>query len=140
FSYANQLGQRAGSGAVYLNVFHADILEFLDTKKINSDEKIRIKTLSLGVVAPNKFFELMEKDMEMYLFYPHTVFQAYGKYLDEMDMSIMYEELANNPNVRKKKLAARDLIIKIAQTQMESGYPYILFADNANRNHALKQI
>lgn len=140
FSYANQLGQRDGSGVVYLNVFHADIFQFLDTKKINSDEKIRIKTLSLGVVAPDKFFELVEKDKDMYLFYPHSVYLAYGKHLDDMDITAMYDELAENPRVRKKKVAARDLILKIAQCQMESGYPYIMFVDNANKYHALKEI
>lgn len=140
FSYANQLGQRDGSGAVYLNVFHADIEPFLDTKKINSDEKIRIKTLSLGVVAPNKFFELIEADKDMYLFYPHTVFKAFGQHLDEMDMDIMYDQLVEHPQVRKKKIAARDLIAKIAQMQMESGYPYILFSDNANDAHPLKKL
>lgn len=140
FSYANQLGQRDGSGVVYLNVFHADINEFLDTKKINSDEKIRIKTLSLGVVAPNKFFELVEQDKDMYLFYPYTVYKEYGVHLDDMDISKMYDELVNNPNVRKKKIVARDLIIKIAQIQMESGYPYFMFVDNVNDYHALKQI
>lgn len=140
FSYANQLGQRDGSGVVYLNLFHADIHEFLDTKKINSDEKIRIKTLSLGVVAPNKFFELVEQDKDMYLFYPHTVYQEYGVHLDDMDLTVMYDELVNNPKVRKKKIVARDLIIKIAQTQMESGYPYIMYVDNTNEQHALKDI
>lgn len=140
FSYANQLGQRDGSGAVYLNVFHADIEQFLDTKKINSDEKIRIKTLSLGVVAPNKFFELVEQDKDMYLFYPHTVYKAFGEHLDEMDLSVMYDQLVDHPAVLKKKIAARDLITKIAQIQMESGYPYILFEDNANKAHALKQL
>ncbi|CAH0118535.1 Ribonucleoside-diphosphate reductase subunit alpha [Paenibacillus sp. CECT 9249] len=140
FSYANQLGQRDGSGVVYLNVFHADIHEFLDTKKINSDEKIRIKTLSLGVVAPNKFFELVEKDKDMYLFYPHTIYKEYGKHMDDMDLTAMYDELVENPNIRKKKVVARDLILKIAQIQMESGYPYIMFVDNANEYHALKEI
>lgn len=140
FSYANQLGQRDGSGVVYLNVFHSDIHEFLDTKKINSDEKIRMKTLSLGVVAPNKFFELVEHDKDMYLFYPHTVYQAYGKHLDDMDFTEMYDELVDNPKVRKKKIVARDLILKIAQIQMESGYPYIMFVDNTNEYHALKEI
>ncbi|WP_235857416.1 class 1b ribonucleoside-diphosphate reductase subunit alpha [Paenibacillus albiflavus] len=140
FSYANQLGQRDGSGVVYLNIFHADIQEFLDTKKINSDEKTRIKTLSLGVVAPNKFFELVENDKDMYLFYPLTVFKEYGKHLDDMDITEMYDELVNNPNVRKKKIVARDLILKIAQTQMESGYPYIMFVDNTNEYHALKEL
>lgn len=50
FRYADQMGQREGSGAVYLNVFHADINDFLDTKKINADEDVRVKTLSIGVV------------------------------------------------------------------------------------------
>lgn len=140
FSYANQLGQRDGSGVVYLNIFHADIQEFLDTKKINSDEKTRIKTLSLGVVAPNKFFDLVEEDKDMYLFYPLTVYKEYGKHLDDMDITAMYDELVNNPRVRKKKIVARDLIMKIAQTQMESGYPYIMFVDNTNDYHALKEL
>ena len=48
FSYSNQLGQRNGAGAVYLSVFHPDIVAFLSTKKENADEKIRVKTLSLG--------------------------------------------------------------------------------------------
>lgn len=140
FSYANQLGQRDGSGVVYLNIFHADIQEFLDTKKINSDEKTRIKTLSLGVVAPNIFFDLVEQDKDMYLFYPLTVYKEYGMHLDDMDITAMYEELINNPNIRKKKIAARDLILKIAQTQMESGYPYLMFVDNTNEYHALKEL
>ncbi|WP_407430668.1 class 1b ribonucleoside-diphosphate reductase subunit alpha [Arcticibacter sp.] len=137
FSYANQLGQRAGAGAVYLNIFHTDIEEFLDCKKINVDEKVRIKSLSIGVIVPDKFMELAEKDEACYLFYPHTVKLEYGQYLDEMDMDQMYEELITNPNVRKKKINARHLLVKIAQTQKESGYPYIFYKGNANRGHAL---
>lgn len=140
FSYANQLGQRPGAGAVYLNVFHSDIEEFLDCKKINVDEKVRIKSLSIGVVIPDKFMELAEKDEPFYVFYPHTVFQAYGRHLDDMDINQMYTELVDNPKVKKKKLNARLLLVKIAQTQKESGYPYLFFKDNANRSHALKDI
>ncbi|QES89278.1 class 1b ribonucleoside-diphosphate reductase subunit alpha [Rhizosphaericola mali] len=137
FSYANQLGQRPGAGASYLNIFHSDIEEFLDCKKINVDEKVRIKSLSIGVIVPNKFMELASSDEPCYLFYPHTVFRAYGQYLDEMDMTVMYEELLSNPKVRKKKINARVLLAKIAQTQKESGYPYIFYKDNANKQHAL---
>lgn len=140
FSYANQLGQRPGAGAVYLNVFHTDIEEFLDCKKINVDEKVRIKSLSIGVVVPDKFMELAEKDEACYLFHPHTVLKQYGKYLDEMDMDEMYEELVTNPLVKKKKVNARHLMVKIAQTQKESGYPYLFFKGNANKNHALKEV
>ena len=140
FSYANQLGQRAGAGAVYLNVFHSDINEFLDSKKINVDEKIRIKTLSTGVIIPDKFMQLAEEGEVCYTFNPHTVFLEYGKYLDDMDMNEMYEELVDNPNVKKKKIDARELLVKISQSQKESGYPYLFFKDNANKEHALKEI
>lgn len=140
FSYANQLGQRAGAGAVYLNVFHSDINEFLDCKKINVDEKIRIKSLSIGVIVPDKFMELAREDEICYTFNPHTVFLEYNQYLDEMDMNEMYEKLVDNPNVKKKKINARELLVKISQTQKESGYPYLFFKDNANKEHALKEI
>ena len=140
FSYANQLGQRKGAGAVYLNIFHHDIIEFLDTKKINADEKSRIQTLSIGLVVPRKMFELAEKNLPMYVFAPFTVYQAYGKHLDDLDIDTMYEELVANPDVKKTKLdlSARDLLIKIATVQLESGYPYIVYKSNANDKHALK--
>lgn len=140
FTYANQLGQRAGAGAVYLNVFHSDIIEFLDSKKINVDEKIRIKSLSTGVIIPNKFLELAKNNEVFYAFHPHTVFKEYGKYLDELDMDEWYEKLLDNPKVVKKKYDARELLVKIAQSQKESGYPYLFFKDNANKDHALKDI
>ena len=140
FSYANQLNQRPGSGAVYLNVFHSDIMEFLDSKKINVDEKIRIKTLSIGVIIPDKFMRLAMDDEACYIFYPHTVYQAYGQYLDEMDMDEMYEKLVDNPKVKKKKINARELLVKISQIQKEAGYPYLFFKNNANKEHALKEI
>ena len=140
FSYANQLGARAGAGAVYLNVFHSDIMEFFDSKKINVDEKIRIKSLSIGVIVPDKFMQLAMDDEACYIFYPHTVYQAYGQYLDEMNMDEMYEKLVDNPKVKKKKINARELLVKISQVQKESGFPYLFFKDNANKEHALKEI
>lgn len=140
FSYANQLGQRPGAGAVYLNIFHADVEEFLDCKKINVDEKVRIKSLSIGIIIPDKFMELAEKDEACYLIYPHTVMLEYGIPLDEMDMDQMYEELITNPNIKKKKINARHLLVKVAQTQKESGYPYIFYKENTNRVHALNGI
>lgn len=138
FRYADQMGQRQGSGAVYLHIFHADINDFLDTKKISADEDMRVKTLSIGVVVPDKFIELAREDRDMCVFYPHTVFKEYGQYLDEMDMDEMYEKLAENPNVRKDKVNARKLLEKLAITRVEAGYPYIMFADNVNKAHPLK--
>lgn len=142
FSYANQLGQRKGAGAVYLNIFHWDIIEFLDTKKINADEKSRIQSLSIGVIVPSKFFELAEKNEPFHVFAPYTVYKEYGKHLDDIDIDEMYDELMSNPNIKKKPLdiSARDMLIKIAMIQLESGYPYLMFKSNANKQHPLKDI
>ena len=137
FSYANQLGQRKGAGAVYLNIFHWDVIEFLDTKKINVDEKSRIQSLSIGLIVPSKFFELAEKNEDFYLFAPHTVYQAFGQHLDDLDMDEMYDQLISHSKVKKKKLSARELLVKIAATQLESGYPYFMYKTNANNQHAL---
>ena len=132
FSYANQLGARQGAGAVYLNAHHPDILRFLDTKRENADEKIRIKTLSLGVVIPDITFELAKKSEDMYLFSPHDVEKVYGCAFSEISVTEKYHELVDNPRIHKKKINARKFFQTIAEIQFESGYPYILFEDTAN--------
>lgn len=141
FSYADQMGQRKGSGAGYYNIFGWDIIEFLDCKKINADEKSRIKTLSIGLIIPNKFYELAKDNKPLHVFGPYSVFKEYGIHLDDMDIDAMYEELLANDNVKKKVvMQARDMMTKIASIQMESGYPYIMNKSNANASHALKDI
>ncbi|APZ54057.1 ribonucleoside-diphosphate reductase class Ib alpha subunit [Salipiger abyssi] len=135
FSYANQLGARQGAGAVYLNAHHPDILRFLDTKRENADEKIRIKTLSLGVVIPDITFELAKKNDDMYLFSPHDVERVYGKAFSEISVSEKYHEMVDNPKIRKKKINARAFFQTIAEIQFESGYPYIMFEDTVNREN-----
>ncbi|TNB49927.1 class 1b ribonucleoside-diphosphate reductase subunit alpha [Martelella lutilitoris] len=133
FSYANQLGARQGAGAVYLNAHHPDIMRFLDTKRENADEKIRIKTLSLGVVIPDITFELARNNEDMYLFSPYDVERVYGKAMTEVEISKHYREMVDNPEIRKKKINARAFFQTLAELQFESGYPYILFEDTANR-------
>src|SRR5699024_11706391 len=73
FSYANQLGARQGAGAVYLNAHHPGINRFLDTKREHADEKIRIKTLSLGVVIPVLTIEHATKTWPQFLSSPSGV-------------------------------------------------------------------
>ncbi|HCR4016889.1 class 1b ribonucleoside-diphosphate reductase subunit alpha [Morganella morganii subsp. morganii] len=133
FSYANQLGARQGAGAVYLHAHHPDILTFLDTKRENADEKIRIKTLSLGVVIPDITFELAKNNEPMYLFSPYDVARIYGKPMSELSISEHYADMVNNKAIRKRKINAREFFRILAEIQFESGYPYIMFEDNVNR-------
>lgn len=137
FSYSNQLGQRQGAGVVYLDVFHPDILNFLSTKKENADEKVRVKTLSLGVTVPDKFYELARKNEDMYLFSPYTVEKEYGLPYNYINITEKYDELVANPNITKTKISARELETEISKLQQESGYPYIVNVDTANRSNPI---
>lgn len=137
FSYSNQLGQRQGAGVVYLNVFHPDIIAFLSTKKENADEKVRVKTLSLGVTVPDKFYELARNNDDMYLFSPYSVEKEYGVPFNYIDITEKYDELVANPKIDKTKIKARDLETEISKLQQESGYPYIVNVDTANRSNPI---
>ncbi len=138
FSYANQLGARQGAGAVYLNAHHPDIMNFLDTKRENADEKIRIKTLSLGIVVPDITFELAKRNDDMYLFSPYDVERVYGKAFGDISVTEHYEEMVEDPRIRKKKINARHFFQTVAELQFESGYPYIMFEDTVNRANPVK--
>ncbi|PIT69684.1 class 1b ribonucleoside-diphosphate reductase subunit alpha [Bartonella tribocorum] len=137
FSYANQLGARQGAGAVYLHAHHLDIMKFLDTKRENADEKVRIKTLSLGVVIPDITFELARNNEDMYLFSSYDIERVTGKPFSDISLTEHYRSFVDNAKIRKKKISARVFFQTLAEIQFESGYPYILFEDTANRSNPI---
>ncbi|MFS0905869.1 class 1b ribonucleoside-diphosphate reductase subunit alpha [Priestia aryabhattai] len=137
FSYANQEGARDGAGVAYLSVFHPDIVDFLSVRKENADEKVRIKTLSLGLIVPDKYYELIKKDSYMYLFSPHDVEKEYGQPFSYIDITAEYDNMVNNPNIRKSKIKARELEKEISNLQNESGYPYIINIDTCNKRNPI---
>jgi ribonucleoside-diphosphate reductase alpha chain len=122
---------------VYLQAHHPDIMRFLDTKRENADEKIRIKTLSLGVVVPDITFELAKKGEDMYLFSPYDVERVYGVPFSDISVTEKYHEMVDDPRIRKTKIKARDFFQTIAEIQFESGYPYIMFEDTVNRENPI---
>ena len=140
FSYANQLGQRQGAGAVYLNAHHPDIMTFFDTKRENADEKIRIKTLSLGVVIPDITFQLARDNDDMYLFSPYDVERVEGKPFSECSVTENYHKWVDDERITKTKIKARDFFRTISEVQFESGYPYCLFEDTVNKAHTMKHV
>ena len=138
FSYANQLGARQGAGAVYLSAHHPDIMRFLDTKRENADEKVRIKTLSLGVVIPDITFELAKKGEDMYLFSPYDVEKVYGVPFGDISVTEKYREMVDDARITKTKINAREFFQTLAEIQFESGYPYIMFEDTVNKANPIK--
>lgn len=137
FSYANQLGARQGAGSVSLSVHHPDIMRFLDTKRENADEKIRIKTLSVGVVMTDKMVELVTTGDMMYTFSPYDVERIYGVPFADVNISEEYDKLVENPEITKYQVDPRKLWNTIAELQFESGYPYIMFEDTVNRRNPI---
>ena len=140
FSYANQLGQRQGAGAVYLSAHHPQIMQFLDTKRENADEKVRIKSLSLGVVIPDITFELAKENKKMALFSPYDIKREYGKPMSDISITKEYQNLLNNPRIKKTFISARKFFQTIAEVQFESGYPNIMYEDTVNRRNPQKKL
>ncbi|MEO0312816.1 MAG: hypothetical protein RL140_46 [Actinomycetota bacterium] len=138
FSYANQLGARQGAGAVYLNAHHPDIMKFLDTKRENADEKIRIKSLSIGVVVPDITLELARENEDMYMFSPYDVENVYGVPFGDISVTEKYQEMVDDPRIKKTKMKARVLFERIAELQFESGYPYVVYEDTVNNANPIK--
>lgn len=135
FSYANQLGQRQGAGAVYLHAHHPEVLTFLDTKRENADEKIRIKSLALGLVIPDITFQLAKENKDMALFSPYDIKRVYGKDMSDISITEEYDKLLANPAIKKTYISARKLFQLIAELHFESGYPYLLFDDTVNKRN-----
>ncbi len=113
-------------------------MRFLDTKRENADEKIRIKTLSLGVVVPDITFELAKNNEDMYLFSPYDVERVYGKPFGDVPITENYREMVDDARIKKTKINAREFFQTLAEIQFESGYPYIVFEDTVNKANPIK--
>jgi ribonucleoside-diphosphate reductase alpha chain len=107
-------------------------MRFLDTKRENADEKIRIKTLSIGVVIPDVTMELAKNGEDMYLFSPYDVENVYGVPFGDISVTEKYQEMVDDARIKKTKIKARELLQRIAELQFESGYPYVMYEDTVN--------
>lgn len=142
FSYVNQLNLRSGSGSLNLSIFHNDIQELINSKKVNADEKLRLKTLSICIVIPDKFMEILKDNSTKYYytFYPKNIYDVYGIELSQLNMSKWYDKLLEDKRVRKTQRNKLQILQEIIRTQAESGYPYIMFEDNVNKENNLREI
>ena len=133
---------RNGSGVVSLNIFHNDIEEFINSKKVNADEKLRLKTLSTAILIPDKFMEILKDNTTKYYytFYPKNVYDITGLELAYMDMNEWYDKLVENKDIRKTQRNKLQILQEILKCQSEAGYPYTTFIDNVNNDNNLKGI
>ena len=123
-------GKRNGSFAIYLEPWHPDIDEFLELKKNHGDEELKARDLFYALWISDLFMERVKNNAKWSLFCPHEcpgLSDVYGDKFVEL-----YEKYELNGNARKI-VNARDLWFKILDAQMETGTPYILFKDAANK-------
>ncbi|EUJ25678.1 ribonucleoside-diphosphate reductase subunit alpha [Listeria cornellensis] len=137
----DQLGQRKGAIAVYLDVFHKDIEAFLDLRLNNGDQRLRAHDVFTAVCMPDLFMEAVERRGDWYLFDPHEVKEKKGWYLQDFydeqkgDGSFRekYEELVMDETVSRKIVKAIDIMKRIMVSQLETGNPFMFYRDEVNR-------
>ncbi|WP_416729026.1 ribonucleoside-diphosphate reductase subunit alpha [Fictibacillus sp. JL2B1089] len=137
----DQLGQRQGAIAVYLDIWHKDILEFLDAKLNNGDERMRTHDLFTGVCLPDLFMELVERREDWYLFDPHEVRKIKGYSLEDFyDETVgsgsfreRYRDCVEDERLSKKCVPAIEIMKRIMKSQLETGTPFMFYRDTVNR-------
>ncbi len=144
----DQLGQRQGAIAVYLDIWHKDILSFLDAKLNNGDERFRTHDLFTGVCIPDIFMEKVEQRENWYLFDPHEVRQVLGfsleDYFDEQQgkgtFRTKYEECIATETLSREVIPAIEIMKRLMVSQLETGTPYMFYRDTVNRLNPNKHV
>ncbi len=130
-------GKRKGSFAIYLEPWHADIFEFLNMKKNHGKEEERARDLFYALWTPDLFMKRVESNGQWSLFCPHEcpgLSESYGE-----DFERLYEKYEAEGRARKT-VQAQELWFHILESQVETGTPYILFKDSANKKSNQKNL
>lgn len=144
----DQLGTRKGSCTITLDIWHNDILEFLDIRTNNGDDRRKAHDVFPAVSIPNLFMERLEKRESWTLFDPHEIKTIMGysledyyddKYKGSLDFTNRYIECENNPNIkRKKSIPCIEIMKQILRSSIETGTPFMFFRDTANEFNPMK--
>ena len=130
-------GKRKGSFAIYVEPWHADIFDFLELKKNHGKEEMRARDLFYAMWTPDLFMKRVEQDAEWTLMCPNECPDLYNVHGDEFDkLYLKYEAEGKG----RKTIKARDLWEKILESQIETGTPYMLYKDSANRKSNQKNL
>ena len=130
-------GKRKGSFAIYIEPWHADIFDFLDLRKNHGKEEMRARDLFYAMWTPDLFMKRVEADAEWTLMCPNECPDLYKCHSDEFDA--LYTKYESEGKGRKT-IRARELWEKILESQIETGTPYMLYKDAANRKSNQKNL
>lgn len=137
----DQLGQRQGAIAVYLDVWHKDVFTFLDLRLNNGDERLRAHDIFTGLCLPDLFMETVEARGEWHLFDPHEVREVMGFSLEDFydetkgngSFRTKYAACIANPLLSREVVPAIDIMKRIMRSQLETGVPFMFYRDEVNR-------
>ncbi|WP_291097187.1 MULTISPECIES: ribonucleoside-diphosphate reductase subunit alpha [unclassified Flavobacterium] len=130
-------GKRKGSFAIYIETWHADIFDFLDLKKNTGKEEMRARDLFFAMWTSDLFMKRVQEDSYWTLMCPNECPGLYDVYGEEFEtMYIDYETRGKG----RKTIKARELWEKILESQIETGTPYMLYKDAANRKSNQKNL
>lgn len=136
--HINQSGKRNGSFAFYLEPWHSDIIDFLEAKKNHGDENARARDLFYAIWMPDLFMERVIEDADWSLMCPDKsrgLTDSYGDKFKEL-----YEKYEQDPKYVVRKVKARDIWLSILTSQIETGTPYIVYKDAANKKSNQKNL
>jgi ribonucleotide reductase alpha subunit len=136
--FINQSGKRNGSFAIYLEPWHPEIEDFLELKKNHGDEDMRARDLFYALWIPDLFMKKVKNNESWCFFCPNKCPGLADVYDDKFEE--LYDYYESNPDMIHKKINARDLWFKILDSQMETGTPYILYKDAANKKSNQKNL
>ena len=130
-------GKRKGSFAIYIEPWHSDIFEFLQLKKNHGKEELRARDLFYAMWIPDLFMKRVESNEEWSLFSPDEAKDLHETYGEEFEK--LYEKYEKEGKARKT-VKAQDLWFEILESQIETGNPYILYKDAANKKSNQKNL
>ena len=130
-------GKRKGSFAIYLEPWHSDIFEFLQLKKNHGKEELRARDLFYAMWIPDLFMKRVESNEDWSLFSPDEAQDLHEKYGDDFEK--LYAKYEKEGKARKT-VKAQDLWFEILESQIETGNPYILYKDAANKKSNQKNL
>jgi ribonucleoside-diphosphate reductase alpha chain len=130
-------GKRKGAFAIYLEPWHADILDFLELKKNHGKEEMRARDLFYSLWIPDLFMERVKADAQWSVFCPNECPGLYDAYGD--DFKKLYEKYEAEGKARQT-MSAQEIWFSILESQIETGTPYILYKDAANKKSNQKNL
>lgn len=132
----DQLGVRSGAAAIYLDIWHKDIFDFLNLRTNNGDDRMKAHDIFPGVCIPDLFMRKVQQRESWYLFDPHEIYTHRGYCIEDSwgeEWEQKYAECIADETISRTEVPAIDIFKRILTSSFETGTPFVFFRDTVNR-------